>query len=332
MLHLLICTEGEVSEPSYIFALQKAIASQAPRQHTFDVEVIPIPLKGNHGHRKIVQRAEQLIAAYCADPDSLVSIDDAPQIEKWLICDFDKMDRRGVNLDSLRQEAKQYGYEGLIINKPNFEFFVLLHFLPLKDAKAVKINRYQLVINEAISVLNQRNIADKGFSTAMNVPRYSHPKNRHAAERFFGALLLNNPELIDFVIKNGGKPTDARFSAMPLLIKRLRQIFEWACRAMAEVTGFTGSGSHHFSIGAQLRQCKLSHPESLCLNNLACSELVEPMRRWQDSNLWSRETLVFKTSAIDRYATPPSFDAKELAYFTAKGRRSEAPPKPSQSR
>ncbi len=171
-------------------------------------------------------QAKQLVTAYCTDPNSLVLIDDAPQIEKWLICDFDKMDRRGVDLDSLRQEAKQYGYEGLIINKPNFEFFVLLHFLPFGEAQSVEINRYQAVTDEAVSSLNQRNIADKGFSAAMSVPRYSHVKNRYAAERFFGTLLLNNPELIDFVIKNGGKHADARFSDMPLLIKRLRRVFE----------------------------------------------------------------------------------------------------------
>ncbi|MCL2371565.1 RloB family protein [Candidatus Saccharibacteria bacterium] len=221
MLFVLICTEGEVSEPAYINALKAAIIAQAP-QNAGQVEVEALDLQGNQGHTALISRANEKVADYTDIEDSYIGEGDT--VEKWIICDYDKMHERGVSIEDLRQDARDAGFE-LIINRPNFELFILLHFMSIDEAVGIRPSQYETIINQKTDELNSRNLVEKvGFTSAMNAPTYS--KNRYHARTYFGQLMSRNPELIDLVASIECDTAWNAYSEMPKIVVRIKEIFE----------------------------------------------------------------------------------------------------------
>lgn len=220
MLFILVCTEGNVSEPSYLEALSSALGGQAPHKTGAALETIILPLGGNHGHNKIIQKAEEAIAKKEGDQNSILSLkgeDDT--CEKWLLCDYDDMEEHGANIDALRQEAEKAGYT-LIVSKPNFETFVLMHFLEPSEIAKIKPKDYVSVINSKVAELNKLNEA-KGYSDSMKIPPYS--KKKYAAPKFFG-LLLGDMELVEAVLSRNVDLSCNCYSEMPKMIQRLKEL------------------------------------------------------------------------------------------------------------
>lgn len=224
MLIVLVCTEGEVSEPAYIKALKSTYSGQAPSAKLAAVEILPLPLGGNQGHVKLIETANEKVSQAETDQESILSLMeeyDDTECEKWLICDYDDMDKHGVEIDELRQKAEESGYH-LVINKPNFEAFVLMHFISVDKIAKLDPKSYKGEINRQVDLLNTKNL-EKGFTKTMLTPPYA--KKKYHAETFFGSLLPQNIELINEVLLHKPEYDKTCFSEMPTIIARLKDIY-----------------------------------------------------------------------------------------------------------
>lgn len=193
MLILIACTEGESSEPAFIRQYGRCALGQI---HP-DIEIVEIPLGGNHGHRKIFEIANKKIEDLKRSDNSILSLIDPESdiaLRKIIICDYDKMEKHGISEKEFRNAAERQGYQ-VIINKPNFEFFVLTYLTNIKHALSIKPGKYETEINKAVDNINKRNHTLKGFSESLDIPHYS--KNKHTADKFFAKLLDYNMTELD---------------------------------------------------------------------------------------------------------------------------------------
>lgn len=221
MLFIAICTEGEVSEPTYIDALKTEIYKQMPGQEISKIDFIVIPLNGNQGHsvNKIIERANNSIKkeqAKCAAAPG-----DDWSIEKWLILDYDKLEK-DVNIKIFKQGIAQAGFE-LIINKPNFEYFVLLNFMTPNEIDKIKIEAFEDEINNQINKLNKVLEAIPGLSCLNKICKY----NKHKYNRMFYYLLRYHSSSLNMAVKhsNGTVSKKGYLSEMSKLINRLDKIY-----------------------------------------------------------------------------------------------------------
>lgn len=217
---MLICTEGVVSEPALIQALKSTTVGQAPVSISSNVEILPLPLGGNHGHAKLVEVANKVVAEYSKDGVITLAGDD-DTIEKWIIVDHDDMEKHGVSPSELREEAKKAGFT-LVISKPNFEFFVLATLSDLETAKATNKDQFESKINSRIEALNEIN-KKKGFGKEMLLPKYS--KKKYPSEKLFGLLLNHHPELVEKMTSLKIETTAEKYSEMSRVIKRIIKLY-----------------------------------------------------------------------------------------------------------
>lgn len=226
MLFLFICTEGDSSEPGYIRALKRKCSGQAPNEKNAHLEIIPLPLGGNQGHRGIFERADEAIGKYIRDfSDGNEDVFwDCVQHEKWLICDYDNMNEHDITEADLRKKAEDRGFN-LVINKPNFEFFILLHFYENKVAYSFKPREYEIKTNEAIEKINSDNALLFGKNVDFYViPKYT--KRQTNTEMLFDRLLEYGPVSLEEVSYRCSNSADAeKYSNMGELIERIAYLF-----------------------------------------------------------------------------------------------------------
>ena len=219
MICLVICTEGDSSEPTAIKEFSIATTGQTYPEP----DIFTIPLGGNQGHRKLFETADKKIADLRKpDSDSVLSLTtDIDVIDRWVICDYDVMDKNGISEQEFRNLAKEKGYN-VVINKPNFEFFVLVLLTDLEYAIKIKPKDYMGEINVAIKQINDKNIKDKGFSDTMTIPTYS--KNKHVAEKFFGNVFNYNPELVKKFCEMASFGNSDRHTEMAKILQRICEV------------------------------------------------------------------------------------------------------------
>lgn len=220
MFVIVVCTEGENSEPNYIKALNAVLFGTAARIN-FNTEVVLIPLGGNQGHSKIFEKADREIAEHSRKGGNILSAiepSDDVKIEKWLIVDYDKMEKNDISEPEFRKKAVEFGYN-LIINKPNFEFFILCHFLSVGEAIKVAPKDLKKKINELIEAYNNKNGFNVQEKSALRLPKYR--KDRNTSNDLFWKLLDQNPGLIGKLANDIGGFTADRYSEMHKIIKRM---------------------------------------------------------------------------------------------------------------
>lgn len=227
MLFLFICTEGDSSEPKYVETLKRKCGGQAPNTKDTHLKIVTLSLGGNQGHRGIFDKANEAINKYIhenSDGNEDIFLGNGNRQEKWLICDFDNMSERGIDEASLRAEATSRGFR-LIINKPNFEFFVLLHLYINSEARSFKPREYEEKINEAIKEINDNNKAQLGNNADFYIiPKYT--KRKTAAELFFDRLLEYGPVSLEEISYRCSNSTDTeKYSNMGELIKRITSLY-----------------------------------------------------------------------------------------------------------
>lgn len=222
MIVLLICTEGVVSEPVYIRALTASLTGQLPASTSRNTEVLPLPLGGNQGHVKLIETAEKTINDFVSN--SWVGLADKDDtIEKWIIVDYDDMHLRGVDVEQLRQDAGAVGYT-LVVNKPNFEFFVLASLTGIEVASGYRQERHVSEINKCITSLNTENAQSRGFTKGMMMPMYS--KKTHIASKLFGGLLGNHPEFATKAMSIDVDTSAPFYTEMPIIIRRINDLYK----------------------------------------------------------------------------------------------------------
>lgn len=221
MLFVLICTEGEVSEPECIKAFLSTLRNQAPQSGEENIDVIPIPVGGNHGYKILVEKADAQIKLVEADKDSLLHYADPESMkEKWLVCDYDQLDESGITHEEFRKVVEASGYR-LVISKPNFEYYVLSVLAGWEVANKTHESNFVGEINSYVDKLNERNKIEKNFSDALMLPYYS--KKMHVAEEFFGKLFHYNSELL-LALNETDNTSKERYSEMPILVARLEDL------------------------------------------------------------------------------------------------------------
>lgn len=146
MICLVICTEGDGSEPAVIKEFSITITGQTYPEP----DIFTVPLGGNQGHKKLFEVADKKIADLGKpNSDSVLSLaTDTDAIDRWIICDYDVMDKNGISEQEFRNLAKEKGYN-VVVNKPNFEFFVLVLLTNLEYAMKIKPKDYVKEINMA---------------------------------------------------------------------------------------------------------------------------------------------------------------------------------------
>lgn len=221
MLVLAVCTEGENSEPNYIEALKSVLLGTSPIGY-MAVEVVSVPLGGNHGFKKIFKKADVELGLKAQDSRNIMSVlshDD--MVEKWLIIDYDKMHKYGVSEDWMRLEAVKNNYK-LIINKPNFEFFVLMHFMPIAEAVMVATKDLEGEINVKIGEYNNSRGFDKDEFSALRLPKYS--KGSYQSKDLFWRLLDQNMNILETFDKERCYCDDEHYTEMWKIIERMKRL------------------------------------------------------------------------------------------------------------
>ena len=92
-----------------------------------------------------------------------------------------------------------------------------------KHAAGIKPKDYAREINLAITEVNKRNIAEKGFTDTMTIPKYS--KRTHVVDKFFWNLFSYNPELVRRFLKAWPVSRDS-YSEMPKILQRILEVVE----------------------------------------------------------------------------------------------------------
>lgn len=222
MLYLAICTEGENSEPAFIKELDRIFSGQSINQSGASVVVVPVPLNGVHGHNKIIEAANTVLdlGLQKKTDGPLSDFSTGDDLERWLICDYDYMESHGVVLEEFKKMVHESGYN-LVINRPNFEFFVLALLAGPETAVAELPSNYENAIDVAAKAINISN-TKKGFSDGMMIPKYS--KKHYAVPIFFGKLFDFNRELIDDFCKIEFDYSSNRFSDMAKIINRIKEL------------------------------------------------------------------------------------------------------------
>ena len=152
---------------------------------------------GNHGHTKIFDAADEAIQKERESEDSLLSLIDEDSdivLKRIIICDHDKMEKHGISEEQFRKTAAERDYQ-VVINKPNFEFFVLAYLTSIEYALHTKPENYEIEINKAVDTINEQNHKAKNFPKSLDIPHYS--KNKYAADIFFAKLLDYNMAELD---------------------------------------------------------------------------------------------------------------------------------------
>lgn len=105
MLYLAVCTEGENSEPAFIRELDRVLDGQSTNQGDTSVAVIPVPLNGVHGHNKIIEAANAAldIDLQKKTDGPLSDFSSVDILERWLICDYDYMEKHGVIFEEFKK-------------------------------------------------------------------------------------------------------------------------------------------------------------------------------------------------------------------------------------
>ena len=222
MLYLAICTEGENSEPAFIKELDRVFSGQSINQSGASVAVVPVPLNGVHGHNRIIEAANEALdlGLQKRTDGPLSDFSTGDNLERWLICDYDYMEKHGVVLEDFKEMVREAGYN-LVINRPNFEFFVLALLAGAEAAIAESPSNYENAINAAAEAINISN-AKKDFSDGMMIPKYS--KRHYASPNFFGKLFDFNRELIEDFCKINFDDSSERFSDMSKIINRIKEL------------------------------------------------------------------------------------------------------------
>ena len=221
MIVLAVCTEGKNSEPNYIEALKNVLLGTAPGGNTA-VEVVTVPLGGNHGFKKIFEKANAELELKTQDPRNILSVlEEDDELEKWMVVDYDKMHKYGVSEEWMRDEAVRKGFV-LVINKPNFEFFVLMHFVSVPEVAEIATKDLKDTINDRISDYNSQRGFNKDEFSALRLPKYS--KGSFQSKDLFWRLLDQNMDLLGIFDEERCHCDNEHYTEMWKIIKRMKEL------------------------------------------------------------------------------------------------------------
>jgi hypothetical protein len=217
MLFVLICTEGKNSEPICVDSITAVLREGSPTIVAGKTETVPIPLGGTHGYTRLLEIADRKVDEYIKNPENLVEPSD--EVQKWLICDYDDIERSNITIEKFREAGATAGYE-VVINKPNFEYFVLSLFIAPEEIVGIDKTNYKQKIDASITELNKQLGTEY---SGLKIPPYS--KKKYVVQELFGKLFHQHPELIDSIVNMAVDTTASHYTEMPKLVKKLKEIY-----------------------------------------------------------------------------------------------------------
>lgn len=205
---VIVCTEGESTETAMINAVTDYF--QAQTATNVKAQVIPLSTEGNQGHVHLVEKANQAVNDYIR---SLPESEEIRIREKYLMCDYDKMNEHGIALENLRRKCDDNEF-ALIVSNPDIEYFVARHFFDAEELTEVTAGPKMIEkINEGIKEYNSR--AD----TFMKLPKYG--KRKKMANDFFSALYNYDPTFLDIAKNISTVASNGRYTEVPVLLAEL---------------------------------------------------------------------------------------------------------------
>jgi hypothetical protein len=214
MKFIVVCTEGLNSEPEYIETFCKLAIPSIPGHVSAPPEIIILPLGGNQGHRAIIDKVNKKYQEWEKADNSIYEYFDpeTDKVEKYLVCDYDNMHKKGIELKDFRRDVEAAGYD-LILTKPGFELFLMLHFVSIEDAICMKPENFIDEINKKIELLNRE------LPPGVDISKYS--KHERSASRCFGMLFSFRPNYIQKVLQLPMSVETKYFSEMPRLLNSI---------------------------------------------------------------------------------------------------------------
>lgn len=217
MRYIIAGVEGSVSEIAVISSTLIALRQQSPRGYRH-LEVVPLPLKGNHGHgQALVNRFSTEVENYINNPDNCV--EETDEISKRLVCDYDDMDSHGINEASFRSSICNIGALP-IISKPCFEYFPARLLFNKDELDHLLDSGLHLndIIRRGIDRYNKT-------QTASYLKLDMYTKNNYRAKNWFWKLFDLNPMYLEKA-KNMETDTNMKYyTEVPKLIKEISDGF-----------------------------------------------------------------------------------------------------------
>lgn len=167
MIYILACVEGEATEPNIVEGIVLFLRSQKPQAYK-SVEVVPLPLGGNHGHTEIIKHAKLAVAQFIDDYDIKTPPDN---VRKYLVIDFDKLDERGIDYNLFRKDILENGFIP-IITRPKIEYFIARLFFDKDELDGLSAAKIDQKIQEGIDQFNT------GKDSIITIPPYGKKKDK----------------------------------------------------------------------------------------------------------------------------------------------------------
>ena len=215
MICVLACVEGESTEPNIVDGIVRFLRSQRPLDAYGKVEIVPLSLGGNHGHRALVERAIEKANEYLEEYEIMAPSD---EIRKYLVVDYDKLDKHGVDFTQFRDDVISSGFIP-IVTRPKIEYFIARLFYDEEDLIGLSVAKIDEKVEEGIKRFNE------GKDAVCTIPPYS--KQKPAAERCLQTIFNLDPAFLERARNIEAKSSGEYFTELPILIEEMCQVLEY---------------------------------------------------------------------------------------------------------
>lgn len=218
MKYLIAGVEGKVSEGAGIAGVLTALRQQSPRGYQH-LEVVPLPLEGNHGHgQKLIKKFSDTVTDYINNPNNCVEQSDT--ILKRLVCDYDNMTDHGIDEAMFRDSVLKIDAIP-IISKPCFEYFPARLLVEKEELDRMLNAGYHInyILRMGINRYNNTQKLD-----LLKLKPYS--KRTHSALEWFSTLFSQDPEFLERAKNMEANPNSDYYTEMPKLIREIAENFE----------------------------------------------------------------------------------------------------------
>ena len=214
MIYLLACVEGESTEPNIVDGIVLFLRSQKPQAYK-KVEVETIPLSGNHGHLKLIERAKAEAEKYIREYDIQTPPD---EVKKYLVVDFDRLNEHGIDYDDFRKKIIQNGFIP-IFTRPKIEYFIARLFYDKEELTGLTPAQIDQKITEGIDNFNE------GKDEILRIPPYG--KKKSEALRCLQTMFNLDPVFLERAKNIEVEHNGEQFTEMAILIEEFCNLLDY---------------------------------------------------------------------------------------------------------
>ena len=220
---ILICTEGESSEPACITEYIRSI-DLSFNGSKLGIRVEVLPIGGTCGYIHMVEHANKTVLEYVNNEENFVDEElrnivlgkaqnsDDFKVTKFAVFDTDKLSESKITLESLKEEFQGAGFIPLA-NHPNIEGMATLLFSDADQLQGLDPTNIKATLRDKARIYVE---ACGGLA----LPEYS--KKSYVAKNWFSSVFNYDPELRDRALELPSDPIMDYYSEMSVLFSYLR--------------------------------------------------------------------------------------------------------------